>query len=587
MAYQRDDIERVRQATNLVELIEAVTTVRKQGRTYKAICPFHQEKTPSLSIDPARGLFHCFGCNAGGDVFRFVQETQGLDFSEAVELLAARAGITLQRDPQAARRRGEREELIEAVRAAMAFYQGRLKQGGDAGPARAYLRGRGYDAAVVDDFHLGFAPEVDGWDALVRHLRDAGVKDKVMMDAGLAVRSRGGRLRDWFHGRVLFPIFDLRGDPVGFGARLLQGEGPKYLNSPETRIYQKARLLYGLNWAKADITRTGHSLVVEGYTDVIALHRAGFPQAVATCGTALGEDHFDLLRRFADRVILAFDADQAGAGAALRGDELRLPADLGLDLRVAEMPEGRDPADLVQDGDVVVLEKAVADSQPLLLFRIERELERFDLDEPEGRARAVRATAALVARQPDALARDEYARVIARRAGTELAAVQRAIAEAGPRRAGRRADPGAGSRPSGQELAERELIRVMLANPAELKQLELSPDLFTIEEFRAAFELLRPAVERLPPGEVPDLAAIVEKSDDATRTRLRQLALDERPLADPAELWRRLEVRSLERQIDELKRRLQRLAPEADDYSQLFEELIALERSKRSVGTEP
>ncbi|MDH3399277.1 MAG: CHC2 zinc finger domain-containing protein, partial [Acidimicrobiia bacterium] len=260
---------------------------------------------------------NCFGCQAGGDVFKFVQETQGLDFSEAVEQLAGRAGIALQRDPEAIRRKGEREGLIEATRAAVDFYHERLKKNQDAGGARSYLRGRGYEVDVIDRFQLGYAPGGDEWDALVTHLREAGVSEKVMIAAGLAARTSHGRLRDWFRGRVMFPIFDLRGDPVGFGARILEGEGPKYLNSPETRIYQKARLLYGLNWAKSDITRAGYSLVVEGYTDVIGLHGAGMPQAVATCGTALGEEHFDLLRRFAERVVLAFDADQAGAGAAI------------------------------------------------------------------------------------------------------------------------------------------------------------------------------------------------------------------------------------------------------------------------------
>ncbi len=587
MAFRREDIERVRHATNIVELLEGVTTVRKRGRTFTAICPFHQEKTPSLSIDVGQGLYHCFGCQAGGDVFKFVQETQGLDFSEAVEQLASRAGIALQRDPEAVRRRGDRELLIEATRRAVDFYHQRLKKGHDAGGARSYLRGRGYDVEVIDRFLLGYAPGGELWDELVIHLREAGVPEKVMIDAGLAVRSSRGRLRDWFRGRVMFPIFDLRGEPVGFGARLLEGEGPKYLNSPETRIYQKARLLYGLNWAKPDITRAGFSLVVEGYTDVIGLHLAGLPQAVATCGTALGEEHFDLLRRFAERVVLAFDADQAGAGAAIRGDELEIPVKLNLDLRVAVMPEGKDPADLVRAGELQVMRDAVEESQPLLQFRLTRELERFDLAEPEGRARAVRAAASLIARQRDDLVRREYARFVARRVGTDFDLVVAEIR--GESDAGRAEDQPPDSEPrrrSGVERAERELLRALLANDARLGDTEIDASLFTDGVFRDAYLLLAPAVAGLPAGEPPDLAALIGEGDAGPPALLRALALDALPISDPPALVDRLRAWRIERDIAELRHVLDRTDPseEPETYSTMFEQLIALERTKRELG---
>jgi DNA primase len=587
MAFHRDDIERVRHATNIVELLEGVTTVRKRGRTFTAICPFHQEKTPSLSIDVGQGLYHCFGCQAGGDVFKFVQETQGLDFSEAVEQLAARAGIALQRDPEAIKRKGEREGLIEATRAAVDFYQERLKAGPDAGGARSYLRGRGYDVEVIDQFQLGYSPGGDVWDALVTHLRDKGVSDKTMIGAGLAARTSHGRLRDWFRGRIMFPIFDLRGEPVGFGARILDGEGPKYLNSPETRIYQKARLLYGLNWAKSDITRAGYSLVVEGYTDVIALHLADLPQAVATCGTALGEEHFDLLRRFAERVVLAFDADQAGAGAAIRGDELEIPVKLNLDLRVAVMPEGKDPADLVRTGDTQVMQTAVKESMPLLQFRLDRELRRFDLSEPEGRARAVRETARLIGRQQDDLVRREYARFVARRVGTDFDAVMSEI-RGGSRRG--RSEPSAPEpeprRRSGVERAERELLRALLANDARLADTEIDSSMFIDDVFRDAYHLLAPAITGLPPGEPPDLAALIGEGDTGAPALLRALALDALPISDPVALVDRLRGWRIERDIAELRRVLDQTDPaeEPQTYSAMFEQLIALERKKRELG---
>ena len=587
----REDIERVRSATNIVDLVDSVTTVRKRGRSVKAICPFHQEKTASMSIDVARGLYHCFGCGVGGDIFKFVQETQALDFSEAVEFLAARAGITLRIDHKAAQRRGERQALIEGVEKAVEFFHDRLKNAPDAASARSYLRGRGYDADVVDRFQLGYSP-AEGWDALVQFLKGRGVTEKSMLDAGLAARNQQGRLRDWFRGRIMFPIFDISGSPVGFGARLLDGEGPKYLNSPETRIYRKAQLLYGLNWAKAPVTRSGYSLVVEGYTDVIALHLADLPVAVATCGTALGEEHFDLLRRFSERIVLAFDADEAGVGAALRGDELSTPADLDLDVRVALMPQGADPADLVQSDRLGELREAVDSSRPLLEFRIDRELERHNVEEAEGRARAVRAAARLIARQSDEIVRSEYSRRVSRATGVDMSAVLRAVqgalrsADDRPERRREAAQPPA-VRPrsalSGAELAERELLRLMLANDRRLSAEDLELDLFTLPEHRAYFEAVLPLLESTPAGTVIDLEAL----PDGVGAELRSVILDDLPLDhDPKALMRRLERFRIERQIGEIRHRVDSEPAGSEPHSSLLRELIALERRKRELDSE-
>jgi DNA primase len=385
----------------------------------------------------------------------------------------------------------------------------------------------------------------------------------------------------------MFPIFDLRGDPVGFGARILEGEGPKYLNSPETRNYQKARLLYGLNWAKPDITRAGYSLVVEGYTDVIGLHLAGMPQAVATCGTALGEEHFDLLRRFSERVVLAFDADQAGAGAAIRGDELEIPVQLNLDLRVAVIPEGKDPADLVRAGELDVMRSAVEGSVPLLQFRLERELEKYDITEPEGRARAVRAACGLIARQRDDLVRREYGRFVARRVGTEYEVVMAEI-KRGPKFS--RSEPSPPEplprRRTGVERAERELLRALIANDARLTGVEVDAALFTEGVFRDAFLQLAPALVDLPPGEPPDLAALIGDGDTSAPALLRGLALDALPISDPVALVDRLRAWGIERDVAELRSHLDRTDPseEPETYSALFEQLIGLERKKRDLG---
>jgi DNA primase len=580
MAYRREDIEQVRAATDLVELISEVTKVKRSGRNVMAICPFHQEKTPSMSVDGARGLYHCFGCGKSGDLFRWVQETQALEFSDALELLARRAGITLRVDPQAAKRRGERESLIDAVRKAIDFYQQRLRSGKDAGSARAYLRGRGYDAETVDRFQLGYSPA--GWDALVGHLRNEKVPEQAVVKAGLGSRSSTGRLVDRFRGRVMFPIFDLRGDPVGFGARILDGDGPKYLNSPETPLYHKSRLLYGLNWAKSEIVRGGRAVVVEGYTDVIGLHEAEMPIAVATCGTALGEDHFDLLRRFTEQVVLAFDADEAGAGASLRGFEHSVPGDL--DLRVALLPEGQDPADLVSAGETDQLAKAIDESEPLLRFRLEKELGRFNLSEPEARARAIRAGAEVVARHRDPLARHEYAVLLARRTGVELdvvvAAVERAARHAGPEPARPDAPP---ARLRGYERTEQEVLRLLLANHPGLRDRGIDASWFTRPEHHRAFEAVAPAIAGLPAGEAPDLGSL-SGDDDELQSLLSRLATTGEKLPDPDDVVLRLEVAALDRRIDEVEAELKALAPGADGYSAKFEELIALQQDRKRKG---
>jgi DNA primase len=580
MAYRRDDIERVRDATDLVELVSEVTKVKRTGRSVMAVCPFHQEKTASLSIDPARGLYHCFGCGKSGDLFRFVQETQALDFADSVELLARRAGITLERDPEAAKRRDRRQVLVDATDAAVSFYNGRLKTGRDAAAARSYLRGRGYESEVVERFGIGYSP--DGGDALVGHLRNAKVSEDVMVAAGLALRNRSGRVYDRFRGRVMFPIFDIRGDAVGFGARLLEGTGPKYLNSPETPIYHKSRLLYGLNWAKSEIVRGGEAVVVEGYTDVIALHLAGLPVAVATCGTALGEEHLDLLRRFTERVVLMFDADAAGAGASLRGFERSVPGDL--DLRIAELPEGRDPADVVSSGDTHAIRKSIETSIPLLQFRIEADLERYDLDEPEARGRAVRSAAAVIARHPDPVTRHEYAVFVARRTGVELDVVVGAVEAAVPR-----AEPEPRPRPStgnlsGTEKAEREVLRLLLANHPDVREVDLT-GMFSRPDHQAGYERIAPTLAAMEPGEPPDLGSLLGDDDSDTAVMLRGLAFIERPLPDAGEVVRMVQVGALDRRIQQMRREVESLEAEhqPEAYSAAFEELIALEKQRREL----
>lgn len=575
MAFSDEDRDRIRAAVNIADLVAELTTVKRSGRNHMAICVFHQEKTPSMSLDVARGLYKCHGCHAAGDIFTFVQETQGLTFPEAMEWLARRAGITLTEDPAAAKRAGKRRSLVEVTRAAMEFYHSRLMSSEDAGHARSYLRSRGYDADVVADFKLGYAPGGERSDHLVRELRARGFSDRVMIDAGLARRGRSGGAYDYFRERLMFPTWDIQGETVGFGGRIL-GEGqPKYLNTPETPIYKKSRLLYGLDRARREIQRAGYAVVVEGYTDVISLHRNGAPLAVATNGTALGNDHFELLRRFTDRIVLAFDADAAGSRAARRGEDLDIPVRLDLDLRVAEMPKGVDPADLVQQGRLVELDDAIARAKPLLQAAIEHELATHDLTEPESRARALKAIAPRISKVSDDIARAEYARFVATRMGLDLAMVEQAVGVRTRRRSG--GDPPKQERRVSDidTRMERELLRSVLADGGAAVAAGVSADDFAVAEIRSAFEALSlddavsgRAVD-LPSGDSPEIALLID------------LATDGAP-ADPVSdvLWR-VRDRALSRKLDALTAQLEGMAPDDQGYSDLMAELVRLRQARK------
>lgn len=576
---ERGDIDRVREATDLVDLISEVTKVKKSGRSFMAVCPFHEEKTPSMSIDRARGLYHCFGCGEGGDVFTFIEKTQNVDFRDAVEMLARKAGITFVQDPDAARKRGRREAAVEAIRRAIDVYHDRLKKAPEAGAARSYLRGRGYEVDLIDEWKLGFAG-LD-WDTLTKALKTGGTDDRAILDAGLARRGRHG-LYDVFRGRLMFPIHDVRGDAVGFGARRVEGvdrnstnnPDAKYVNSAESIIYQKGRVLFAMDRARKPIGDDGQAVVVEGYTDVIAMHQAGIRTAVATCGTALGDGHFDLLRRFTERVVLAFDSDEAGGKAALRSDELASPFRLDLDLRVAVMPDGLDPADLVQEGRADELVEAVSSARPLLEHRIEHEVQRFDLTGPDGRARALRTAATQLRRVNDDIARREYSRFVARKIGVDLATVEQAV------RSTRASQSGGTSRAEAPlDRAESELLRVILTNPPEMG--EVSAADFSDERLSKAFEAIAGDLAVSAPGEPIDVTRV---ADSSVQGLLRSLVMDARPLPEWSEVLLRVKGRRLDTEIDDLEAQLERLVPGSEAHSESLRRLVALQKAKRSLG---
>jgi len=410
VAISDDDIDRVRATVSIVDVVGQHVQLRRTGRNWVGLCPFHGEKTPSFNVREETGRYKCFGCDASGDVFTFVQQTEHVDFIGSVEFLAAKAGIQLNYTSTGqSKDRARRKRLIEGMETAVEWYHQRLLTAPDARPARDYLRSRGIDGEIARQFRIGWAP--DEWDALASQ---AGVEEKVLDDVGLAFRNRRNRMQDALRGRVVFPIMNDGGDPVAVGGRILPGSADpaKYKNSPETPIYTKSRVLYGLNWAKGEIVRQNLAVVCEGYTDVIGFHRSGVPTAVATCGTAFTEEHVKLLKRYTSRVVLAFDADAAGQGAAERFYEWERKYDI--EVSVAKLLGGKDPGDLAQS-DPESLPLAIEQASPFLAFRIDRVLATMPSDTPEHRTRAAESAMAVVNEHPNVNVRKLYAGEVATR----------------------------------------------------------------------------------------------------------------------------------------------------------------------------
>jgi DNA primase len=459
MAIPDEDVARVRAATDMVALVGEHSALRRSGRRWVGLCPFHAERTPSFNVNAEEGFYYCWGCHASGDAITFVRATEHVDFVEAVRLLADRAGITIHEDAQGGAERKRRAVLLEAMERAVAFYHERLLSAPDAGRARDYLRSRGYDGEIVRRFRLGWAP--DDWDALSRSLQ---LPERVLTDSALGFVNRRGRAQDSFRARVIFPICDPSGRPVALGGRILPPppgartgpageEGrerrpePKYKNSSETAIYSKRRTLYALNWAKENVVATGEVVVCEGYTDVIGFFSAGVPRAVATCGTALAEEHFTLLRNFGKRIVLAYDADAAGQSAVDRVYEWERKHEV--EVAVAALPAGSDPGDLART-DPDALRQAVADARPFLQFRVDRVLAAADLNSVEGRARAAETALDAIAEHPDDLVRDQYVMQVADRARLDPALVRERLAAARRRRPGDRPGTRGGREASGR-----------------------------------------------------------------------------------------------------------------------------------------
>ena len=586
------------------------------GGNLKGLCPFHDEKSPSFQVSPGRGFFHCFGCGVGGDVLSFLQKLENLSFSEAAEKLAARAGITVRYEgggsSVSGAGAGQRQRLVEAHKVAMAFFKERLVSDPEAARGREFLANKGFSLADAEAFDVGFAPR--GWDALTEHLTAKGFKREELIASSLAQESRRGSLIDRFRGRVLWPIADTGGDVIAFGARRLFDDDHiegKYYNSPETALFKKSRVLYGLDRARREIGRRHQVVVVEGYTDVMACHLSGVPTAVAVCGTAFGDEHAVLLRRqlmdqdeFRGEVIFTFDGDAAGQKAAMRASAQ--DAKFTAQTFIAIAPGGQDPCDLRLSGGETAIVDLVESRIPLFEFVLRTEASRYDLDTPEGRTQALAKVVPVLKAIKDDGLRVQYLPVAARILGfTEVDPVRAALAAASPAEAarGRRsaAAPRTMTDPSVQ--VEREMLKAVLQRPvlvgAGFDRLEA--EAFTHPMSQAVRDAVVKAggvaaAETMKPQHwaqaVLDVAA-----DDTVRNLVMQVAVE--PLlyqgGDAAEqnyvvkLLPRLRELAVTRRIVELKGRLQRMSPigdTADAYNRLWGELMALEGLKRDLREE-
>src|SRR5215213_1968347 len=441
--YTSDSRERVRDAIDFVELVGARTELRRAGgRRYTGLCPFHDERTPSFGIDPVEKLYHCFGCGEGGDVFKFVMETEGLDFGAALESLADRAGIELEReaeDPRAAQRRDRESRLLALLERTAAYYVRVLWESREAAAAREYLLGRGLSEGALRQFRVGYSPSA--WDTVLNASRRAGYANEEIFAAGLAVRGREGRLYDVFRGKVMLPLADRRGRVRGFGARAMRdGQGPKYVNTREGEVFTKGRQLFGVDVARAAAAKAGAVILAEGYTDVIALHQAGFANAVGAMGTALTTEQAGELGNLASLVLLCLDADAAGRQAAVRAASV-LPE--RLELRVVPLPPGADPADIVgEEGGADRMRTLLDRAVPFARFQVERTLEGALGADAGARDDVLDEVAAVIRPLGGGIVRDDLVKLASGRLGISPELVESAVRSAPARSApGHRSPP--------------------------------------------------------------------------------------------------------------------------------------------------
>jgi DNA primase len=592
--YTKESKDRVRDAVDFLELVSARTELRRAGPArYEGLCPFHEERTPSFGIDPTQKVYYCFGCQASGDVFTFVQETEGVDFKGALELLAERYGVELQReeeDPQQAERRRVRERLLELLRRTASYYERYLWESEEAAKARVYLQERGLGEDILREFRVGYAPSA--WDRVLLASRRGGFTVAELYATGLAQRSKqNGQPYDRFRSRIMFPLADIRGRVLGFGARAMSEEQrPKYLNTSDNDVYHKGLHLYGSDLARAAAAKAGQVILCEGYTDTIALHQAGMRTAVGLMGTALTAEQVGELARMAQTVLLALDADTAGQEAMLRASSLA--AKRKLELRVVPLPPGTDPAEMIQRDGGEAMRAAVEASVPFVRFRVERVLAGGDDSSPEGRDRTIEQLRPVFATLPPSAMRMELTRMVSSRLALPESLTEQLLGESGDRPgsaqgaggarggAGRgggeagaggaagRAENGAraGARGGGlsrREETERAFLALCIASPAEgrvaLAELDLQ------EHFSS--DLLRRAAKHLREGSLTEPMADGSgegdglDADPELKRLLAELVVEAgRDEAHPA----MLEVQRLQLELARLERRIQQARGQQD-----------------------
>jgi DNA primase len=604
-----EDIAAVREKASIAEVIgEHVQLRNAGGGNLMGICPFHDEKSPSLSVSPARNLFHCFGCGAGGDVITFVERIDHLSFAEAIERLAAKSGIQLRYSEGAgpSRPAGQRARLVEAHTLAAAFYVDQLRSP-DAAAARQYLDERGFDAAAVERFGCGYAPA--GWDTLTKYLLNRGFKPEELTLAGLSRRSERGGFIDRFNRRLLWPIKDVGGDVVGFGARRIHDDDrieAKYLNTPETPLYKKSQLLYGMDVAKREIAKQHQAVIVEGYTDVMACHLAGITTAVATCGTSFGSEHIGVIRRllmdndaFSGQVVFTFDGDAAGMKAAERAfaDEQKFMSQTF----VAIEPTGKDPCELRQSGGDPAVRALIEARVPLVQFVLRTTVGRFDLNLAEGRVQALDRGVPLVALIKDHALRDEYARMLAGMVGVDdpnrVVARVRGLVRSGDRResaAVKAQDAPAGGVPARVVSAEREVIKAALQLPEVVGKAfdELGSMAFLLavhQQLQSAIAAAGGAAAALSGPSWP--AAVAANLPEGSEARSAVNALAVEPLRSGADgqpryaeaMVNNLAEQVVAREVAQLKSKLQRLPAESEEVGAVFAQLAQLEQRRREL----
>ncbi len=549
--FSPQSVDRVRQAADIVEIVSAHTDLRQQGARWVGLCPFHEERTPSFSVNPADKLYYCFGCEAGGDVFGFVQEKEGLEFPAAVELLAERYGVELEReqeDPRAEAARRRRDRLRELLKRTAAFYSSYLWDSPEAAKARQYLASRGLGEQVLRDFGIGYAPSA--WDQVLTRGQRAGFSIDELRAAGLAQKGRGGGVYDRFRERITFPVRDARGRVLGFGARAMRAEqGAKYVNSAEGELYRKSETLYGIDRARGAIAKAGRAVVVEGYTDVLALHQAGVEEAVGVMGTAITEQQVQMLSGQIGEVVLALDADRAGQEAMLRAQ--RKAAGRRMRIRVAAMPEGKDPAEMLGgEGGADEFGALVDSALELPEFQVRLVLDGADLSSPAERDRALAEVAPVLAEMGESASREELVRYAAGRLDMDPAMVIGRIAAARTQvEAGMRAEqagriPGEATLTS-RERRERALLAMSIADPKGGREVleRLTPEHLSSPRVGRALEWLRENLDEplagLPPedeelvGLVTQLVMSAER-EPASRDamELNFLLLEQRRIED-------------------------------------------------------